>query len=372
MAKKDEKNLFAAEPGRRPNQKLKPFLVYEILRLSTDDEGHTMDAIGLVAELDRLGISAERHGIYSDIEEINKAVWAFENGATIKEAAEVIKEDEEEKVIRYDKNLKGFYVTNREFSVHQIRLLAECVYSAKFLTTREADALCQVLTRFVSETQARSIRHDALLTDRVKTNNKNMVNSIGMITEAMATTLYGEPHTPQKISFKYLQYSINNVEQLERRRGQRYKVSPYALLINDGYYYLLAFDDAAQKLLTFRIDRMKDMRFEDEPRDGEEAFEAVNLKDFTRRTFSMFSGDTQLVTIQFINRLMDAVIDRFGTTGAKYQKVDDDHFTVQVQVDVSDQFFGWLLGFGRRAKLLDPLPVVEKFTAYLDKVREIY
>ena len=363
--------LFKDERGKKPNQKLKPYLVLRILMDYTDEEGSVIDAYRIVDLLDRYGIEAERRSIYSDIEEINKALWAYENGESIEEAEEALKE-EEERTIRYDKKRKGFYVANREYTPHQIRLLAECVYSAKFLTVKEADELFQVLTNFVSIDQASSIRHDALLTDRVKTNNKNMVGFIGTINEAMATTLDGEPHTPQKISFKYLQYSINSIQQLERRNGKRYTVSPYKLLINDGHYYLLAFDDAAQKILTFRVDRMKDLRFVDEPRSGEEAFEEINLKDFTRRTFSMFSGPTELVTIRFINPLMDAVVDRFGKEGVTYQKYDDTHFTVQVQVDVSDQFFGWLLGFGKRAKLLDPLPVVEKFAAYMDKVREMY
>ena len=51
---------------------------------------------------------------------------------------------------------------------------------------------------------------------------------------------------------------------------------------------------------------------------------------------------------------------------------DKDHFVVTADVDISDQFFGWLLGFGKCVKLLGPQPVVEKFAAYMDKIREMY
>ena len=67
-----------------------------------------------------------------------------------------------------------------------------------------------------------------------------------------------------------------------------------------------------------------------------------------------------------------AILERFGTKEAQYSAVDDTHFTVSAEIEVSDQFFGWLLGFGKRAKLLYPSDVLEAFKAYLDKIREMY
>lgn len=85
--------------------------------------------------------------------------------------------------------------------------------------------------------------------------------TVGIIYSAMATKQDGKPHTPQKITFKYLKYTLQNKgEQVERRKGATYKVSPYKLLINEGNYYLLAFDDKAQDMRTYRIDRMKESK----------------------------------------------------------------------------------------------------------------
>ena len=88
----------------------------------------------------------------------------------------------------------------------------------------------------------------------------------------------------------------------------------------------------------------------------------------------MFGGEKQNVTIQFINPLLDTVIDRFGNDKyqVQYSKVDDTHFRVTTSVEISEQFFGWLLGFGRRAKLIAPASAVEAFRAYLDKVSKMY
>ena len=86
----------------------------------------------------------------------------------------------------------------------------------------------------------------------------------------------------------------------------------------------------------------------------------------------MFSGKAEIVKMQFITPLLDAVVERFGKKGVSYGKLDDNHFTVLAKVEVSDPFFSWIVSFGRRAKILAPDSVVEQFAAYLDKIREMY
>ncbi|MBE6913507.1 MAG: WYL domain-containing protein [Ruminococcaceae bacterium] len=380
---------FEARHGKQNNQKLKPYLVLQYLLRNTD-ESHVVSADDIVEFLKRCGIYAERRSIYRDIKEINKIMWLLENktltddsefddGVTVEDAEDALAEDEddEEKFVVYQKHAKtkGFYVRQRHYNSNDIRLLAECIYSARFLSQKEADRLSKVVCEFVSKYDAKNIRHDAFLTDRVKTQNQHVLGNIGLINDAMSFRIDGEAHTPEKITFKYLKYSINDVnQQAERRGGETYKVSPYKLLINDGFYYLLAFDDAKQKMMTYRVDRMKGVSFTNEPRDGKEAFDAIDLRDYTKRVFSMFGGKRESVTIRFINPLLDAVVDRFGNdkNSVYYAKCDDRHFTVTTRVEISDQFFGWVLGFGKKAKLLESEYAVEEFKKYLDKVREMY
>lgn len=378
------KDFPEAQHGKKPNQKLKPYLVQQYL-LKYTDEDHVANAYDIVSFLELCGISAERRSIYRDIEDINKVTWLMENkqdeedGIDIETAEEALAADENdaEKTIVYQKHTqkKGFYVRQRHYDLQDIRLLAECVYSAKFLSQGQADRLADVVCEFVSKYQAEKIRHDAFLTDRVKTSNKAVLNNISTINDAMSRRLDGEAHEPEKISFTYLKYSINDVsKQVARRMGEKYVVSPYKLLINDGNYYLLAYNDIKQKMMTYRVDRMKAVDRTGEPREGAEAFAAIDLKTYTKRVFSMFGGKQERVVIRFINPLLDAVVDRFGNDKSSvwYEKLDEKHFTVTTQVEISDQFFGWVLGFGKKAKLLEPPAVVDQFAAYLDKVREMY
>ena len=123
---------------------------------------------------------------------------------------------------------------------------------------------------------------------------------------------------------------------------------------------------------TYRVDRMKDIRFTGTPRDGYEDFEQIDLNTYTKRVFSMYGGTEKVVQIRFINPLLDAVVDRFGTKDVQYSKVDDTHFSVMAKVEISEQFFGWILGFGKKAKLISPDDVVGQFREYIDKIREMY
>ena len=363
-----------ARHGKQVNQKVKPYIVLQYLLKMTDDE-HTQTAAEICAYLQECGISAERRSIYRDIEEINKVSLMLEENCTIFEAEEMLLDDEDDelKLVVYNKTKKGFYVRQRHFDLNDIRLLAESIYSSKFLTEAQTKRLVDVACEFVSDYQAEKIRHNVFLTDRVKTNNKSVLNNISIINEAMSKEIEGEKHIPEKISFKYLKYTIDNVgNQVERRQGAKYVVSPYQLLINDGNYYLLAFDDYAQDIRTYRVDRMKGVSFTGEPREGKEVFDKIDLHTYTQRVFSMFGGEQKRVTLRFINPLLDTVVDRFGKEGVIYRKEDDTHFSVTAKVEISDQFYGWLLGFGKKVKVLAPDDVKEKFVAYMDKIREMY
>ncbi len=359
--------------GKQPNQKLKPYIVLQYL-LRYTDEDHAASADTIAAYLDEdCGISAERRSIYRDIAEINRVMVMLEQKCTIEEAGEMLEEDDDLKWVVYDARQRGFYVRQREYDLNDIRLLAESVYASSFLSQTQSDRLVDVLCHFVSKKQSERIKHDILLTDRVKTDNKRVVEFIALINDAMRVGNIDHPHEPEKISFKYVHHAIAEERKaVENRHGEKYVVSPYKLLINNGYYYLLAYEDKRKKMITYRLDRMKDVSLSGVPRDGQEVFDRLDMHSYIQRNFSMFSGEERLVRIRFINPMLDTAVDRFGTKGVQYSTDDKRHFIVSAKVAISPQFYGWLLGFGIRAKLLYPDDVVADFKAYVDRVQKMY
>ena len=97
-----------------------------------------------------------------------------------------------------------------------------------------------------------------------------------------------------------------------------------------------------------------------------------DIKNYTQRVFSMFGGKKTRVKLQFVNSLLDTVIDRFGTKEPFYSKADDKHFIVNCEVEISPQFFSWLCGFDTRVVILEPEAVKEQYQAHLKRIIKKY
>lgn len=338
--------------AKSENQKVKTLYVAKYF-LENSDENHPITAGDVVDYLkDECGIEAERRAIYRDIAAL-RDVFGMD----------------------IDGGQGGKYrLLSRQFEFDDLRLLAECVHAAKFISASKAKELVETISGFCSTYQAEELQREVFLCDRVKTTRNNILLTVGIIHAAMATKQDGKPHTPQKITFKYLKYTLQDKgTQVERRKGAAYKVSPYRLMINEGNYYLLAFDDKSQEIRTYRVDRMKNVAAINEPREGAKIFSELDVESYTRRVFSMFGGKQKRVSIRFINPLLDTAIERFGTgPDVFYRQEDEKHFVVSTDVEVSDQFFAWVCGFRKRATIISPPDVVEDVKRFLEDIAARY
>lgn len=271
---------------------------------------------------------------------------------------------------------KGYRLLSREFELDDLKILAECVYAAKFISEKRSKDLIDVLCEFCSENQAKKIKRDIYLCDRIKTSENKTLHTINIIREAMEAKRWpDEFRRGRKITFRYTTHSVTDVHKvIDKHDGKRYVVSPYQLVINDGNYYLIGLADDVQALRTYRIDRMRDVSILDEHRNlrGEWSTRR-DMKNYLRQTFSMFGGDLKKVKIRFENSLLDTVIDKFGVGfGAEYHTDGDNHFVVTTDVAVSDQFYAWVCGFGTKAKIVEPAQIAADFRKYLSTVLNQY
>ena len=339
--------------AKSENQKVKTLFVARYF-LENSDENHPVTAGDIVDYLKtECGIDAERRAIYRDI-------------AALRDV--------------YGMDIEGgqggkYRLLSRQFEFDDLRLLAECVHAAKFISASKAKQLVDTIGKFCSIHQAEDLQREVFLCDRVKTTRNNVLLTVGIINAAMAKRQYGKPHTPQKITFKYLKNVFQNggVKQVARHGGAIYKVSPYQLLMNDGNYYLLAFDDKSQEIRTYRIDRMDKVEAIDEPRDGAEAFKEIDMETYTRRVFSMFDGVQRRVSIRFTNSKLDTIVERFGTGHDVFNMPEGEHhFVVSTDIEISDQFYSWVCGFRKAAVILSPPDVVEGMEKFLKDIAACY
>ncbi len=349
--------------GKRPGQKFKSLLVWNIL-LKKTDEDHALRISEIQEFLQYYGITAERHSIKRDMDEIL---------ALINKEADLDLDDlgmnERELLdyeVEYDEVLHGYKVSRRPYDFEELRLLAECVRASKFISKSQEGHLLAAIENLCSDYQIEELQNEVYLVGRTKTTNKYIMSNMLKINQAIRQN--------RKISFHYQKYTIEDrSHQVDRRRGAEYILSPFKLIINDGFYYLLACEPKKKDTVTYRLDRMKDMKILDEPREGEEKFLALDLGHYTQQHFGMYSGEKKRLRLRFTNNLLDTMVDRFGTDPDVFYSPDDGrHFIVTADVAISDQFFGWLAGFRKMAKILSPPDVVEGFQKFLTDIQGRY
>ena len=310
--------------------------------LHHSDEAHPVSMAQILVELDRHGITAERKSIYDDIECLRDyGVDIIQTGSG---------------------KGTGYYVASREFELPELKLLVDSVQSSKFITYKKTLALIEKIESLASVYEAQSLRRQVYVTNRIKTMNESIYYIVDEIHRGIAED--------KKIRFHYFEYTVQK-ERRFRKNGAWYYISPFALSWDDENYYLVGFDSEAGKIKHFRVDKMADICAMEEPRDGQDIYEALDMGVYAQKTFGMFTGQETSVRLRFENDLVGAVLDRLGR---EIMLIPDgeSHFTVHTNVVVSPQFFAWVLGFGNKAKILGPEQVVAGIQEHIRSVAALY
>ena len=349
--------------GKREGQKYKSLLVWDIL-LKKTDENHALRLVDIQNHLEHYGITAERHSIKRDIDDI-LAILNKEIDFDLDEL-EIEERDLLGYEVEYDATQHGYKVNQRPYDFEELRLLAECVRASKFISKSQEEHLLAAIENLCSDYQIEELQNEVYLVGRNKTTNKHIMAAMLKVNQAI--------RMDKKISFRYQKFTIKDrTQQVDRRGGATYIISPFKLIINDGYYYVLAWNAQKGSTITFRLDRMKGVEILNEPREGNVEFSKVNMESYTQQHFGMFSGEKKRVSLRFTNNLLDTMVDRFGTGADVFYRPDGErHFVVSTDIAISDQFFGWLCGFRKMAKIVSPADVVEDFQKFLDDISGRY
>lgn len=328
--------------GRSSGQGVKLLYIRDYLYAHATKD-HPKNAKAIQAFLATQGIDADVKTIYNDIFRLQTDFGA---------------------PIEYNASKWGYYITTPLFEPYELRLMVDSIQASKFITQSEARAISQKITKLADVYTKDSLNRTAFVADRIRSVNERVVKDADRIHEAIATD--------RKIEFRYFHYtpSKDNPKSYSKS-GQAYKVSPYALLWNDGNYYLYAYTEK-KKFRMFRVDRMERISVPLlEPREGKAEFNKQDVIVQKAKVFGMYRGEEYTVRLRARNELADAVIDQFGKDIIMIP-ADSEHFTFTAPVEISPPFFAWVATFGRRMKILSPEPVVEKMREFLKKAAEMY
>lgn len=315
-------------------QRLKTLYLYKILSEQTDID-HYITMPQIIKALENERIYAGRKAIYDDIKAIN------DNFATV-HTPEPGKGD-------------GYILDDRIFELSEVKLLADAVASAHFITEEKSKDIINKLKGLVSVHEAKSIKRNVYVENRVKSENKSTMVHVDTIHRAI------NEHT--RIAFDYYVY---NVKKERVKRGGRQECTPYVLAWFEDRYYLVA-QVKNHQFTHFRVDRMRNIEILEKK--GTPIPEGFNLPEYLKSTFSMFSGTEESVTLRFDNSLVNAVIDRFGKDVILFPE-DENHFNVHTKVKTEhpEPFFGWIFQFGTKAQIISPESLSKKYNEMLRDV----
>lgn len=319
------------------DEKLKLLYILKILREETDAD-HRIFVPEIISRLEKLGLTAERKSVYRDLDTL--AAFGFD--------------------VVHDRS--GCALLSRDFELAELKLLVDAVQASRFITGERRTTLTQKLTALTSRHQAKSLNRSTRTEEGDRNQNRSILINIDWIHSAIAEN--------KKISFQYFDWTPQK-EQIPRHEGKRYDMSPWSLIWSGENYYLLAFDEKMGAIRHFRVDKMKNIRKQDLPREGYDTYSRFDFSKYSSKLFGMFSGEECTVTLKCENSLAGAVIDRFGTSVSIFPQ-SDGHFSCSVPVIVSNNFYSWVLQFGKRMEITAPVHIRDGMKNLLFGVSELY
>ena len=311
-----------------PNQTAE-IRILHLLQILYDqtDELHALTTTELTARLSICGVDCSNRTVAADISLLT---------------------DMGVNIIIHKGRQNSYFVAERRFELPEIRLLIDAVGSSRFITTKKSEALIGKLKTLASCHMSDTLEQHLHVAQRVKPTNETVYYTA----DTVATAIYQR----QKFTFQYIEYTPDK-EAVFKHNGKVYVLSPYDMIWSNDRYYVVGWSDSHKKVITFRMDRMKNVTLDRQsahPRPQE-----YDVSTYTKAVFEMFPGKPTTVELSCTNELMKVIVDRFGED-VQTKRLDAQHFLVAVDVSVSPTFFGWVLQFSGRIQIRSPIEVREQ------------
>lgn len=319
-------------------QKLKILYLLKILWEETDDS-HSLSMEEIIRKLGSFGIEAERKSIYDDLamlEQFGFDIFKEKNGRTT-----------------------GYSLSSRDFSVGELKLLVDAVQSSRFLTKKRSEELSAKLEKMLSRYEASLLKRQVRVAGRVKMMNENIFINIDVIYSAIAED--------RAISFTYLEWDAKR-NLVPRKDGNKERISPWALVWDNEFYYLVAYDPEKDDLRHYRVDKMRSVNVLNVPREGRDVFDAAEAETYVEQRFSMFAGEKSVVCAECGKANLGPFIDRFGEDISIIGK--GERFRLRFHVAVTDVFFGWIAGLGEDVKIVEPKEVRDDMAVFAERLQK--
>ena len=300
---------------KQEGQKSKLLALLRIFETQTD-ENHLLNVPQLVRLLEQQGILCERKSVYSDIDALNALgyeIWLRRGRGG------------------------GYYMASRMFDLAELKLLVDAVQASRVVSSATSRRLIRKLEKLCSNYEGSQLQRQVYVDGRPKTDSKSLLYSVDALHEAI--------NAGKMVEFHYKKVG----------RPEKRAISPWQMAWENGCYYLIAYQDEKEPvgIRHYRVDKMSGVRVLDEPRRGKAEFADFDLPAYLKKHFSMYGGPEARVTLRCTADLEGAMRERFGAT-PMFLPEENGCLHFDVPICVSDQFYGWVCGFGGKIEVVAP------------------
>lgn len=329
-------------------EKSKLKILYILNMMRKTDENHPINSTQIAEELLRYGISAERKSIGRDIDCLMDAGYQIE---------------------KCENHNLGWYMKEQDFEEYELKMLADAVASAKFLTEKQSRTLITKIKNLATKEGERLIEKTLLMDSELKVVDEKFKFKFDTVMRAIAAH--------KQIRFQYQEWGTGNKKVL-KRDGYMYQVSPYYIVLSNEEYFLIGNPGTHDGATHFRIEMMTVPDILEEPARSMGEIEKLkeiengrSIGDYLRENINMWNGDVARVTLRARNSCRHDLMMKFGRN-IMMRDDGDDCFVAHVKVADGDGFYRWLAAYGTNVTLVKPESMQKKYIAYLQSVMENY
>lgn len=322
--------------GMEP-KKLALLRILQILQNESDFE-HPLTQEDIAKLLDnRYGIVIERKAIGRNLSLLKEADFGIES----------------------DK--RGSYLAERTFEDSELRLLIDGVLASRHIAAKHSKELIEKLSGLSNRHFKRHIKHIYSVNDWNKTDAQTLFLFIDLIDEAI--------ECKKMIEYDYNKYGADR--KLHKTSFQR--ISPYQLILHNQRYYLMGYSKHWEHLVFHRLDRMSNMVVSEQPLVPLHSIPKYEKGvDFRRISSSlpyMFTDDVERITFVADVKVMDQIVDWFGTDVLVEQTNDKVRITVSASPNA---MVYWALQYADFVTVLSPAHLRDEIARILKKAGENY
>ena len=257
---------------------------------------------------------------------------------------------------------KGSFLASRTFEDSELKLLIDGVLTSKHVTPKQSKELIDKLCTMSNKYFKKRVKNIYSVGDWNKTENVTVFYNVEIIDEAI--------ECEKQIKFTYNKYGVDK----NLHRTANHTVSPYQMILHNGRYYLMGYNENWHHVQYYRMDRITDIELTDLSRTPIKTIDGykggIDYKRFSSSMPYMFFDEPVVIEFLTDGWAIDQIIDWFGKNISIEEKPDG-RFLIRLTASVNAMEY-WSMQYLNAVEILSPIELRDRIKNNIQKAKEKY